>query len=82
MTCPHEENCPLFKVFQAKALLKIWTMRYCESDQYAKCERYKLSASGLPVPRNLLPNGHTLQGIGRSEDIRKTDQLHSPRKKG
>lgn len=74
MSCPHIERCPMFKVFQSKALLRIWVMRYCESDRYPTCERFQLAAMGTPVPRTLLPNGQRL-AEGRTESDKEDDRM-------
>ncbi len=74
MPCPHNDTCPMFKVFQTKTLLRIWVMRYCESDRYPTCERFKLAAKGAPVPRTLLPNGQRLLE-GKAEQQEERDQL-------
>jgi hypothetical protein len=81
MPCPHIDSCPMFRIFQTKSLLKIWTMRFCESNLYPTCERYRLAERGQLVPRNLLPNGHSLPDVGRSEDISTLDRLHPSRAK-
>lgn len=81
MSCPHLDSCPMFRIFQTKSLLKIWTMRFCESNLYPTCERFQLAERGMLVPRNLLPNGQTLPSIGRTEDISKLDQLPASRTK-
>ena len=39
-----------------KEALRVWQSFYCEG-AYRRCERYKLTASGVPVPEKLLPNG-------------------------
>ncbi len=64
MLCPHLNHCPMFQMFQSKGLLKIWLRRYCESENHVKCARYSLSLLGQSIPRNLLPNGQSLKGIG------------------
>ncbi len=74
MTCPHNERCPMFKVFQTKTLLRIWVMRYCASDRYPTCERYILAATGAPVPRTLLPNGQKL-AEGRAASANEKDVM-------
>jgi hypothetical protein len=56
MACSHMLTCPLYPMFKLKENLTIWKNRYCEKD-FQKCERYKLSCEGKPVPLTLLPNG-------------------------
>jgi hypothetical protein len=59
--CPHATSCELYGKFSLKSVLKIWQVRYCETeDRYQTCERYKLSRAGQSVPPNLLPNGERL----------------------
>jgi hypothetical protein len=41
------------------AALRVWQSFYCEGC-FGRCERYKLSSSGRPVPERLLPNGRLL----------------------
>ena len=59
MSCSHIKTCPLFPLFRMSANLKIWQIKYCDSD-HSKCERYKRSSNGERVPLNLLPNGTSL----------------------
>jgi hypothetical protein len=42
------------------AALRVWQSFYCEGC-YARCERFKLAASGSQVPERLLPNGRLLE---------------------
>lgn len=59
--CPHATNCELYGKFSLKGVLKIWQVRYCETEtRYETCERFQLARAGKPVPANLLPNGDLL----------------------
>lgn len=68
--CPHMENCELYGHFASNAMLAIWKTRYCEADasRYERCERFRLSASGHPVPPTLLPNGEHIKIPGTDTD--------------
>jgi hypothetical protein len=59
MACPDADKCGLHKSIGMRAALKVWQSFYCEGC-YARCERFKLSQSGRPVPERLLPNGRLL----------------------
>ncbi len=58
--CPNSSSCELFPLFTLKSTLKLWQIKYCESD-YERCARYSLTKSGKAVPPSLLPNGHSLR---------------------
>ena len=58
-SCTHLFDCPLFAVFTMNSALTVWKSNYCTAE-FARCARYQLSEAGKPVPRNLLPNGKSL----------------------
>jgi hypothetical protein len=58
--CERIELCPLMRQFTMKSSLRVWQSYYCEGN-FSRCERWKLSTRGLPVPSNLLPNGRLLE---------------------
>ena len=60
MSCARVATCPLFKAFSMKSSLKVWQSYYCEGS-FERCERWKLVASGKPVPAALLPNGRMIE---------------------
>ena len=57
--CPHKDGCALFPMFNLKASLKTWQIRYCESD-FEQCRRYQMTQDGELPPDNLLPSGKSL----------------------
>lgn len=59
MACPNMDSCALYTQFLAESLAKPWISAYCTT-KFDRCERYKLSTEGKPVPLTLLPNGMTL----------------------
>mgnify|MGYP006969395789 CR=1 FL=1 len=60
-TCSHAANCELYGQFLLKSALRIWQVRYCQSETKSKeCARYRASLEGRTVPITLLPNGKTL----------------------
>ncbi len=69
MACKNMGTCPLFPLFRLKENLKVWQTRFCEGD-YERCERYRASAAGKPVPGNLLPNGVLLTVKSPSTDAK------------
>ncbi|MEW5849810.1 MAG: hypothetical protein AB2A00_13410 [Myxococcota bacterium] len=58
--CSHMDNCGMYALFNYSATLQVWKINYCTAD-YERCERYKRSLEGRPVPQNLMPNGVLLQ---------------------
>jgi hypothetical protein len=54
------ERCKLYPLFQLRASLKTWQIRYC-SGEFEKCERYRMVQRHETVPSNLLPNGKLLR---------------------
>jgi hypothetical protein len=54
----------MFPTFKLQSALEIWKIRYCTSDGYTGCERYKLTQKGHPVPLNLMPSGVLLRRPG------------------
>lgn len=59
MSCPHVISCPMFTLFTARDSLRVWQIHYCDG-RFEGCERLRLARAGEPVPRDLLPNGKTL----------------------
>lgn len=59
MSCARVATCPLFKAFSMKSSLRVWQSYYCEGT-FDRCERFKLSSAGQPVPAAMLPNGRLL----------------------
>jgi hypothetical protein len=59
MACPILPTCALHVNISMKEALRVWQSFYCEGS-YARCERFKLAASGGAVPPRLLPNGRLL----------------------
>ena len=55
-SCPHIPSCALSRNVSMVEALRVWQSFYCEGT-HARCERYKLAASGGEVPPRLLPNG-------------------------
>ncbi|MBI4821800.1 MAG: hypothetical protein HY791_36405 [Deltaproteobacteria bacterium] len=59
--CAHQTNCEMFNQFELDSTLRIWKIRYCESDErHSTCERFKQSSKGMRVSPLLLPNGKML----------------------
>lgn len=56
MPCPNAEGCALYPQFLSETLARPWISAYCNG-KFERCERYKLSCEGKPVPLTLLPNG-------------------------
>ncbi len=51
----------MFNQFELDSTLRIWKIRYCESDErHSTCERFKQSSKGMRVSPLLLPNGKML----------------------
>jgi hypothetical protein len=57
----------MYALFKVAGTLAVWKMNYCNAD-YARCERYKLSALGKRVPINLMPNGVLLKHLAGGEN--------------
>ncbi len=55
-SCPQLFACGLHRNISMKEALRVWQTFYCEG-VYRRCERFKLSSTGVPVPEKLLPNG-------------------------
>lgn len=62
--CPELLQCGFHKNVSLKEALRVWQAFYCEG-VFSRCERYKLTASGLAVPEKLLPNGRLLGDADR-----------------
>jgi len=58
--CPQISECRLHRSIGMAAALRVWQSFYCEGC-FSRCERFKLQASGRPVPERLLPNGRLLE---------------------
>ncbi len=58
-SCPMIDTCSLVRTLSIKSSLKVWRTYYCEWD-FDRCARWRLVKSGKTPPRNLLPNGRTL----------------------
>lgn len=57
--CPKIAKCPMFPLFRRKVVLRIFQIRYCESD-FTECARYRMATAGtMPDPR-MLPDGDWL----------------------
>ena len=61
--CPHISSCEMYSLLRLAGTLKTWQSRYCCAD-YGQCARYQRSSQGMPVPKNLMPNGSLLK-VGR-----------------
>jgi hypothetical protein len=59
MPCPHLDSCPIFRLFTLQDSLRVWKIHFCEG-RFESCERLRLARAGRPVPRDLLPNGRTM----------------------
>jgi hypothetical protein len=53
----------MYAEFKMKTVLQFWQKAYCDAE-FERCERYKLSIDGKPVPINLLPNGKIMIAKG------------------
>jgi len=49
----------MYALFTVKASLRVWQIHYCEG-RFEGCERLRRARAGEGVPRDLLPNGKTL----------------------
>jgi hypothetical protein len=59
MACAHVFTCPMYALFTVKESLRVWQAHYCNG-RFENCARLRLAKAGEGVPRNLLPNGKTL----------------------
>jgi hypothetical protein len=64
--CPNIVSCEMCDLLKLAGTLAIWKTNYCTSD-FERCERYKLSSIGRPVPRALLPNGVLLRHLAKDK---------------
>ncbi len=55
-----EAGCPMYELFSLAGTQGIWQSLYCDAD-YRRCERFRLAQDGIPVPKNLLPDGKELR---------------------
>jgi len=60
--CPKTQSCALQQHIGMREALRVWQSFYCDG-AFARCERFKLAAAGIDVPRRLLPNGRLLDGL-------------------
>jgi hypothetical protein len=58
--CPNAKGCEMYRLLKLAGSLATWKINYCNAD-YTRCERYKLSSAGRPVPVNLMPSGALLR---------------------
>ena len=58
--CPNMTSCEMYALLRLSGTLAIWKTNYCTAD-FDRCERYRLSQAGRPVPQNLMPNGSLLR---------------------
>lgn len=58
--CPNMAGCEMFAMLRLAGTLEVWKNNYCTTD-FKRCERYKLSVAGRPVPPNMLPTGTLLR---------------------
>jgi hypothetical protein len=58
--CPNARNCEMYRLLKVAGALATWKINYCNAD-FTRCERYKLSSAGRPVPVQLMPNGALLR---------------------
>jgi hypothetical protein len=58
--CPNSVNCEMYALLRLAGTLETWKINYCNAD-YTRCERYRLTAAGRPVPPNLMPSGALLR---------------------
>jgi hypothetical protein len=59
-SCPQLFVCGLHRNVSMKEALRVWESFYCHGG-FARCERFKLAAAGVPVPEKLLPNGRLVE---------------------
>ena len=50
----------MYSLFKYSGTLNTWKINYCTAD-FSRCERYKRTSAGHPVPVNLMPNGALLR---------------------
>jgi hypothetical protein len=55
--CEKLDTCPFFgdKMKSVPAVAEMMKKYYCQKE-FARCARYKVSRSGIPVPGDLFPN--------------------------
>jgi hypothetical protein len=56
----------MYGLLKLSGTLAAWKINYCSGD-FSRCERFKLSALGRPVPINLMPNGARLRSPDSSK---------------
>ena len=50
----------MYALLKLSGTLATWKINYCNAD-FSRCERYRLSSAGRPIPVNLMPNGALLR---------------------
>ncbi len=55
--CPYVNGCPFYDEHIVEESFGPVADKYCESDGYSRCARYKLRSASEEVPDNLWPNG-------------------------
>ena len=63
--CRFLEKCPIFAKFKSEGLKNFWIKMYCKGAKGDECARRKLKEIGKDVPLTLLPNGKTLESLGK-----------------
>lgn len=58
--CPQIERCPMFPLFGHESALETLKALYCHGE-HGSCARWRLFSDGVVPPRNLLPDGRTLE---------------------
>ena len=76
MTCPNRSRCTVSLALCAGFELDGWEA-YCERDG-ATCARLKLSAAGVEVPDDLLPDGGILVTVADLEEWGESFRMEAP----
>lgn len=63
--CSNMATCKIYNDLKSGVLAE-YIRNYCVGD-FQVCERYKLKATGQPVPPNLLPDGSVLPEEAKPE---------------
>ena len=67
MTCPNRPTCARLVEVCSAHEMRGWEQAYCDRSS-ASCERRMLCDAGIPVPDDLLPDGHILVTISELEE--------------